>query len=293
MVKINNSQIDYTQVIIETINKLFSMLLESLDNRMYSLLDSSVFINESIISDSFFTKIFNPTFGLPAISDALLIGFVIYYCFKLSASQFSGNAIESPYQFITKVLIISICINFSSFICENILNLNSLFTEAIRELGKNISGQEISFNNLILKSNYINSSEETFNLFSLNGILRSFFSFGLISLLFSYSIRYIMVKIFILLFPFALLSLVTNSTAWIFKTWLRTFLSLLFVQVFVSIILILLFSLNFSSSDVFSLISYISTIFILSKANSYIKELFGGISTEINFNALNFKNLIK
>ncbi len=291
--KIYNSQIDYSQIIVETINKLFSMLFDSLDKKMYSLLDTSIFINETIFSDSFFKKIFNPTFGLPAIADAILIGFIIYYCFKLSSSQFLGNPIEKPYQFLTKVLVVAICINFSSFICEEILNINSLITDAIRELGKNVSGQEISFNNLISKSDYLNISSEVFNLFSLNGILKSFFSFGLISLLFSYSIRYIMVKIFIILSPFAMLSLTTISTSWIFKIWVRTFFSLLFVQIFVAIILILLFSLNFESSDIFSQISYISTIFILSKANSYIKELFGGISTEINSNFLNLKNLIK
>lgn len=293
MIKINNSGIDYSQIIIETINKLFSMLFESLDHKMYSLLDTNIFINESILSNSLFSKVFNPTFGLPAIADALLIGFAIYYCFKLYTSHFSGNRVESPYQFIAKMLIIAICINFSSFICQNILNINNLLTESIRELGKTISGQEISFNNLIARSDCINNHSEIFNLFSLNGILESFFSFGLVNLLFSYSIRYIMVKIFILLSPFALLSLVTNSTSWIFKTWIRTFLSLLFVQVFVAFILMLLFSLNSASSDIFSQISYISTIFILSKANNYVKELFGGITTEINFSSFNLRNLIK
>lgn len=269
------------------------MLFSSLDNTMYSLLDSSVFINESIISDSFFKAMFNPIFGLPAIADALLVGFVIYYCFKLSVSQFSGTSIEKPYQFVTKVLIIAICINFSAFICEEILNINNLFTESIRELGKTVSKQDISFNNLMLNSIYVDNFSEEFNFFSLNGILKSFFSIGLINLLFSYSIRYIMIKIFILLSPFALLSLVTVSTPWIFKTWLRTFLSLLFIQDFIAIILILLFSLNLSSSDIFSQISYISAIFILSKANSYVKELFGGISTDISSNLFSLRSLLR
>lgn len=292
MITINTSQIDYSQIIIETINKLFSTLFSSLDNSLYSLLDKSIFINDSIISDSFFKSIFNPTYGLPAIANAILIGFVLYYCFKLSMSHFAGNNIEKPYQFLTKILIIAICINSSSFICEKILDINNLISEALCELGNTVSGQEISFNNLIEKSIYINTTEN-FNLFSFDGLLKSFFSFGLINLLFSYSIRYIMVKIFVILSPFALLSLVTVSSSWFFKSWLRTFLSLLFVQSFIAIILTLLFSLNIQSSDIFSQISYISTIFILTKANSYIKELIGGISYDVNANFLNLKSLLK
>ena len=292
MIIINASQIDYSKIIIETINELFSTLFSSLDNSLYSLLDKSIFINEEIVSDSFFNSIFNPTFGLPAIADAILIGFVIYYCFKLSMSQFSGTNIEKPYQFLTKVLLIAICINCSSFICEKILGLNNLVTDALRELGQTVSGQEISFNNLIEKSIYINTSQE-FNLFSFDGLLKSFFSFGLINLLFSYSIRYIMIKIFIILCPCALLSLATCSSSWFFKSWLRTFLSLLFVQSFIAIILTLLFSLNVKASDVFSQISYISTIFILTKANNYIKELIGGLSLDIGTNISSLLRLFK
>ena len=136
-------------------------------------------------------------------------------------------------------------------------------------------------------------NSNNFNFFSFDGILKSFFTFGLINLLFSYSIRYILIKILILLFPFALLSLVTTSTSWIFKSWFRTFFSLIFVQIFIIFVLILLFSLNIHTSDMFSQISYISTVFILTKSNSYIKELLGGISTDLNYNILNFKNLFK
>ena len=256
------------------------------------MLDKSVFVNSSILEDTFFNSIFNTSFGLPIIANSILLGFVLYYCFKLMLSPFSGTAIEKPYQFLAKLLIIIICINFSPFICKKILEINSLFTEALQELGSSICKQEISFNNLISKSAYVNTND-SFNIFSFNGLLKSFYSFGLINLLFSYSIRYIMIKIFILLSPFAILSLITVSTSWFFKSWLRTLLSLLFVQIFIVIILILLFALNLKTSDLFSQISYISTIFILTKANSYIKELIGGISTDINTNSINLKSLLK
>lgn len=278
---------------MNTINEIFSTLFSSLDKSLYSLLDKSVFVNEEILSDSFFNTIFQSSFGLPTIANAILIGFVLYYCFRLSFSQFTGNRIEKPYQFLGKVIVISICINFSTFLCEELLKINGLFTDSIRMLGNAVTKQDISFNNLITSSIYLTNSPNNFNLFSLEGMLKSFFSIGLISLLFSYSIRYILIKLFVLLSPFALLSLVNSSTIWFFKSWMRTLFSLLFVQVFISLILVLLFSLNIKSSDLFSQISYISTIFILTKANGYIKELIGGISLDINANILNIKNLFR
>lgn len=278
---------------MNTINEIFSTLFSSLDKSLYSLLDKSVFVNEEILSDSFFNTIFQSSFGLPTIANAILIGFVLYYCFRLSFSQFTGNRIEKPYQFLGKVIVVSICINFSTFLCEELLKINGLFTDSIRMLGNAVTKQDISFNNLITSSIYLTNSTNSFNLFSLEGMLKSFFSIGLISLLFSYSIRYILIKLFVLLSPFALLSLVNSSTIWFFKSWMRTLFSLLFVQVFISLILVLLFSLNIKSSDLFSQISYISTIFILTKANGYIKELIGGISLDINANILNIKNLFR
>lgn len=286
-------QLDYSQIIIETINKLFSTLFSSLDQSLYSLLDKTVFINDSILSDSFFNSIFNSQYGLPAITNSMLVGIFIYYCFKLYMAPFSGNYVEKPYQFLTKTLIIALCINFSPFICKEILAISSTITDILRSLGSSISGREISFNTLISTSIYIDESAEIYNLFSFNGLLKSFFSFGLINLLFSYSIRYILIKVFILLFPFALLSLTTNSTSWLFRSWSRAFFSLLFVQIFIVLILTLLFSLNVKSNDLFSQISYISTIFILAKSNSYIRELIGGVSTDIQTNLFSFKNILK
>lgn len=286
-------QNDYSQIIIETINKIFSTLFSSLDQSLYSLLDQTVFIDDSLLSDSFFNSIFNSKYGLPFIANSMLLGVFIYYCSKLYMAPFSGNYVEKPYQFLTKTLIIAICINFSQFICKEILNITSIFTDIFHSFGSSISGEEISFNTLISSSIYIDESAEIYNVFSFNGLLKSFFSFGLINLLFSYSIRYILVKVLILLFPFSLLSLSTNSTSWIFKSWCRAIFSLLFVQIFITLVLTLLFSLKVKSNDLFSQISYISTIFILTKSNSYVKELIGGISTEVNTNFFNLKNLLK
>ena len=285
-------QYDYSTIIIETINKIFSNFFSSMDNSLYSLLDKTIFIDSSIISNSLFTSLFYAPYGISNIINSLLLGFFIYYCFRLHFSSILGIYTEKPHQFIFKSIIIILCTNNSIFICSELLNINSIITDILCSLGASITGKEISFNSLI-SSVPLNNFVDNYNIFSIEGLLKSFLSFGLISLLFSYSIRYMLLKILIFLFPFSLLTLITPSTSWIFKSWFRTFFSLLFVQNFIVVILIFLFSLTVKSSNLFSQITYISTIFILTNANSYLKELIGGISTDINSNLLFLKNIHK
>lgn len=287
-------QTDITQTIIDTINSIFNTLFSSIDNNLYYILDKLLFINEDILKESFLENLLGNSFSksLLIIASSLLFGFSIYYCFKLLFSHFSYIEIEKPHQFIFKLLIFGICINFSYFICEKILYINYLISASICDLGKNIFNIDISFSNLLLELNSIISIEESsFNIFSIDGLLKSFISFGLFNLVFAYSLRYILIKVFILITPFAFLTLINRSTSWFFKTWFRSLLSFLLLQSFVSIILIIIFSLNFNSKDLFSKFLYIGGIYALSKANSYIRELIGGISTDIstNFNSINNK----
>lgn len=194
--------------------------------------------------------------------------------------------IERPYQFIFKLLIFGIVMNCSYFICNQFIQINSFISDAIRTVGSNIFGHDISFSELINKLNYLSIKENEFNIFSFDGLIKSFISISLFNLIFSYSLRYIMVKVFILITPFAILSLINESTSWFFKTWLRTVLSLLLQQSLVAIILLIIFSFNFSSNNIISQLMCIGGIYALVRANSYIRSLIGGISTDVsnNFN---------
>lgn len=290
------SSTNITETIISTINNIFTNLFSSIDNNLYSILDKLLFIDESILKNTFFEKLLGNsiTTSLLIIANSLLVGFSLYYCFKLLFSHFSYLELERPFQFVFKLLIFGICINSSYFICEQIIYINSLICSSICEIGKNAFNTDISFSNLILVLNSIISIEEnSFNIFSVDGLIKSFISLGLFNLVFSYSLRYILIKVFILISPFAFLTLINRSTSWFFKTWLRSFFSLLLLQCFVSFILLILFSLDFSSQDLFSKFMYIGGIYALSKANSYVRELIGGISTDINTNLSAIKTNLK
>ena len=251
-------QTEIVNIIIETINSIFSNLFSSIDNNIYTYLDDFTFLSKDIINNSFFEKLLgaNGKSGILYLSHALLLAVIIYYAIRYMYSSFSGNFLEKPRQFFLKMIILGILINGSYFLCEQILNINYLLSESIKEIGEGIIHVDISFSELINKLNSIISiGENSFDLFSFDGIIKGFISVGLLNLLFSYSLRYIMVQVFVIISPLVLLSLMNTSTYWIFKSWFKIFFSLLFLQSFVSIILIIM--LSFDSSSKFLLIGSI------------------------------------
>lgn len=281
----NNANL--SEVIINTINSLLGSLFSSIDNSVYDTLDSLAFLDTSILNDSFFERTFGQgsNSGLLFIANSLLTAVCIYYCFKLIYSHFTGIQIERPYQFVFKLLIFGIFINCSFFICELFIYFTSLISDAIRGVGSNLLGEEICFSNLIENLNSVVTTDaNSLNVFSFDGLLKSLMSIGFISLLFTYSLRFIMVKVLLLLTPFALLTLINNSTAWFFKAWLKIFLSLLFIQPFISIILLIVFALDFNSPEVTSKILCVGAMYALMRANTYVTSFVGGISTNVSSN---------
>ena len=119
------------------------------------------------------------------------------------------------------------------------------------------------------------------NIFSLDGIIKGTITVSLLNLVFSYSLRYVMVKILILLAPFAFLSLTMENTAHFFKSWYRNLFSLLFVQLMVAIVLLLLFSMDYSKANLLNKFIYLGGIYALIRSNSIVRELFGGMSTAV------------
>ena len=282
-----------TNVIIETINTIFKNLFSSIDNNLYNILDDITFINSNIISDSFFEKILGNSAqsGITLICNSLLFGFVLYYSIKYLFSHFYYSQIENPIHFIFKIFIFGLLINYSYFFINELLNFTSNITLAIRSIGENLFNKNICFSELLSKINKFSSdNNSTLNIFSLEGIIKATISTSLLNLVFTYSYRYIMVKIFILLTPFAFLSLILENTSWFFKTWIRNLFALLFIQIIVSIVLLILFSIDYSSKNLITKFIYIGAIFALIKSNSLVHEFLGGVSTNISQNV---NNLLK
>ena len=284
---------DITQVIINTINSIFETLFASIDNNLYSVLDEITFVNSSILDDKNFTNLFGSSTsqGILLIANSLLLGFILYYSFRYLMSHITYHRVDSPFSFIIKLVVFGICMNFSFFIVQIILDLNSNISLAIRELGFNLFNKEISFSQLISTINTDMAVDtNSLNIFSVDGLIKSVLSVSLLSLVFSYSLRYIMIKVFVLLAPFAFLSLSLNSTSWFFKSWLKNLFSLLFIQIIVSLVLIILFSLDYSSTNLFNKFIYAGGIYALIRANSFVREFIGCVSTNISQSVKSFSN---
>ena len=284
----NNSNI--TTIIMESINTILGNLFSSIDTNVYDVLDNITFISSDIIHDSFFEKILGTSAsnGILLISNALLFGFLIFYAIKYLFSHFTYSPIEKPHQFIIKSIIFGICINCSYFLIGQSLDIVSNITLAIRGIGEDLFHKNICFAQLIVEINNSKLLDISSDIFSLDGILKASLSVSLLNLVFTYSFRYVMLKIFILLTPFAILSLILENTSWFFKSWIRNLFSLLFIQIIVSLVLLILFSMNYSSNNLMIKFIYIGAIYALIKANSFARDFLGGVSTTFSQNVENF-----
>ena len=289
--------VNIVQVITETINNLFYNLFSSVDNSLYSVLDDLLFINLDIFNDKYMEKFLgtNSTSGLILICNSLIIGISLYYVCSLLLSHLTFSQVQRPSQFIFKLFFCAIAINFSYFLIQQIILIFSNISLAIREVGEGIFNKSICLSTFIQELNstiYINTPS-SFTMFSIDGLIKGFISLSFFNLAMSYSLRFIMLKVFILLTPFAFLCLITPNTSWIFKSWLKIIMSLLLLQILVSIILLISFSINTNSSDISSKLIYIGAVYALIKANSFIRDFMGGLSTDINLGISNITSFIK
>lgn len=286
---------DVTNIIIDTINKIFETLFSSIDNSLYSILDSITFIGPDILKDPNFENLFGTSTanGILLIANSLLLGFILYYSVKYLLSHLTFHQVEAPSSFIIKLILYGICMNYSFFIVTFVLDLNYNISLSIQNLGENLFNKNICFSELINTIN-TNMSIDTssIDIFSLDGLIKSTLSFSLLNLVFSYSLRYIMLKLFILLTPFAILSLTLDATSWFFKAWLKNLFALLFIQIIISLILLILFSINYSSTNLLNKFIYIGGIYCLIQTNSFVREFIGSISTNVTQTVKNF-NLLK
>lgn len=291
-----SSEVNLTQVIIDTINNLFNNLFSSIDNSLYTILDDLLFLDTSIIHDGNIQKFignFNSS-GILLICNSLLLGFLLYYSISLVLSYYTFSNIQKPYQFVFKLFLCAVIINSSVFLLEYFIDFFAIITNLIRQVGEDIINESICLSKFIEKINSNVFIDSTLNIFSFDGLVKSFTSVGLLNLAITYSIRYILIKVFVLLFPFAVISLLHQHTAWIFKSWIKMFFSLMFLQVFVSLILLISFSIEINSSDMLSKIISIGAIYTLIKANAFARDFIGGYSDNFsNISSLLSRNYFK
>ncbi len=287
-------EVNIVSSLLESINSIFSSLISSINNNIYTVLDDLLFINTSFFDNSSLYGLLGSTAnsGIIYVCNSLVYGFLLYYGLTYLLSHLTFSQVQRPSSFIFKILLCVIAINYCWILCYSAVFVISCITSLIKNVGQNLFNIQICFNTLLENLNSTIYSDATFNLFTFNGLIKAFISIGFVNLAISYSLRYVMIKVFILICPFAILSLSINNFNWIFKAWFKIFLSLLFLQILVALILLITFSLKYDSNDIFSQLTYIGSIYSLIKANSFLREFMGGLTTDVNFGLTTIKNLI-
>ena len=220
-----------------------------------------------------------------------MFGVILFFAINNLFSNFTLTKSQEPSKFIFKLIIFVILMNSSIWLCSEIINLISIITNLILGLGERLFNTSISFSNfitLINKEVYVSGTQ--FNVLSFEGVVKSFTSVGFMNLIFTYALRYILIQVLVILAPFAILSLVLDKIEFFFKSWLKIFISLMLEQILIAIILVLAFSINISNDINLKQLMYIGIIFSIIRANNYMMQLLGGISTTIS---TNIKSLAK
>lgn len=274
---------------------MLANLLSSINTNVTEFLDRLIFINSDVTLNLINVLGKNSYSGINLICNSLIYGFLLYYAFSYLLSHLTFAQIESPHQFIFKLILCVFASNASLVLCSGLIFIFSYVSNMIRELGNYLLGVDVSFtgliSNVIPKDYFISNS---FSLFNFDGILKASISFGFLSLTISYSIRYILIKTLVILAPFAILSLCSSKTNWFFKSWFKSLLSMLFLQIFVAIILLVCFIVeNNGVASLPSQIIHLGMIYTLFKANSFVKEFIGGFGTDVSLNASSLSSFFR
>lgn len=284
---------NFPEVVNNLISSLINSLLTSLDTNVFSVLDELTFIKSDSISDTYFNSFFTKQFNIISLSEALLFGFLLYYSISYLFSFLTFSNFQKPLSFLTKLLFSAILIHFSLPICEKILDFFYLLSDILKHLGCFILTHELSFSLLHDKIIDLFFSDLTlpFSLFSFDGVLKSFISFGFVNLLFTYSVRFIFIKLLVLISPIAFLTLCLDQSTWIFKIWLKNLISQLFTQLIICVILLIIFSLDGSQNPIVTKLLYVASLVCLIKASSFVKDFSSGFTSDISSSFSSIKNM--
>ena len=264
--------------ILNNLNELSTQLFQTVEDDVYTTLDNIVSINVDILTKEPLKNLFldSSQNGMILIANSLILFFITYYMFKQLISLFNGDKSENIYMFIFKILLITIVINNSYFICETILDLNEKFEDVVGFYGKEVTKKEISFTNLKDKIIDVEDFLNT-DLISLDGIIKGIISFGSITILINFSIRYVIIILLILLFPIFVSMCLSNATIPMFFNYLKTLVMMLILGSIVKVIMILPMVYKDVDSIMYKII-LVGSIYVIYKLNTYVKEIFVNIN---------------
>lgn len=270
---------------ISNLNIVFEKIFKSVEAQVYDTLDKISIIDKEILKIEPIQKIISSN-GFVIIANSIIFFLIIYYIYMVIISMYNGNKYENIYHLIIKLLIISVVVNSSYFLIEQILELNDSLTDAINTLCKNLAGCDITF--VKLKEAILNIKDfSSSDFLSLDGLIKGIISYGSINVLITFAIRYVTSILLIIIAPVALSTLFSNFTKGVFYTWIKLFVTNLFMQIILKIIITIPLLYKDNNSVMYKII-IVGSVYMIYKLNSFIKEIFTRFS--INDNNKNIFN---
>lgn len=269
-----------TESILDNVNLISEKLFKSVEEQVYKVLDELVVIGPDILKEEPLKNICysDKINGIIIIANSLILFYIIYFVFNQIANLYNGKSVENVYKFIIKMVFIGIIINFSYYICEEILNFFKLISDCVDLFCKDITDTKICF--VSLKEAIINIEDFLNNdLLSLNGLIKGMVSFGSVSILINFSIRYVTIIFLILISPFAFISLSSSITSGIFKSWGKLLIINLLVQIVVKFIMIIPIVYKDTNTIIYKII-LVGSIYLIYKINTFTKEMFMKITED-------------
>ena len=264
--------------IISTINTVAEKIFSSVEGELYPLLDKIVVIAPNILKQEPLKNMFfeNKSVAMTLVAMSFITFFVLYFAFSRIVSMYSGEETESLWKSIVQIIVFAIFTSTSYYICKEILNLNYLFTEVIKSSLEDVIGKDVSFANLkeaITDLNKYMSSD----FISIDGMIKGLISFGTVSLVLNFSIRYVNVIFLLLVSPIAFMMGASQLTRGLLNTWLKLLVTNLLTQEVTIIIISIPLAFKEVNSIMFKIV-LVGTIYMLYKLNNLTRELFANIS---------------
>lgn len=256
--------------IINNINSILGKLYSSIINDGFELLDKITGLNSKMLNTNTLKLFKDNIDSINAIVMCLFIGLFIFFILKYIISLYSDVYILSIYSLIIRTIIVAIICTNSIYICSTILDIHYELYQGTKKCLEEISKENIQY--IFLKED-IKTLEDFFkstNKIGLKGIKDSILCTYIILLIVSFSCRYIVVILCIILSPFFLMFLISNKTIKYALLWFKTFIIALFLET-VNIIIIFIPITSNKDKELYPVI-LLGSMFIMYKVNKKIGD---------------------
>lgn len=218
--------------LISNVIKNFKNSYTLIESESLKLIDKIADIDTDILSyeplKSFYNK--DNLSVLNLIIFSMVFGIILYKFGKMILYLYNNCDWNYMSQIVIKAILILLISTNSNYIIKEIINLNFLFTETIESLFKDVSGEEICYDTL---PKQVSTLEEFLNdryKINIKDSSKIISCFLIISLLVIFSIRYVLIILSIILFPFLAVLLILDNGKYLFSRFFKFFIFNLLIQ---------------------------------------------------------------